>query len=126
MTGREGADGERHRVASTDELAEEGSRVLVEVAGREVGVFNVGGELHAVANYCVHQAGPLCEGDLTGRMVIGDDGWEWLWDDDRRLVTCPWHGWKFDVTTGANVQDDRYRVPRYDVEVEDGAVFVRF
>ncbi len=114
----------RHRVAETAELASEGSRVITEVDGQEIAVFNIDGELHAVANYCVHQAGPLCEGDLTGRMVVGDDGWEWNWDDRETVITCPWHGWKFDVTTGRNIQDDRYAVPRYEVEVEDGSIFV--
>ena len=114
----------RHRVAEEAELAEDGSRVITEVDGQEIAVFNVHGEYHAIPNFCVHQAGPLCEGDLTGQVVVGEDDWEWLWDDDERIITCPWHGWKFDVTTGVNIRDDRYAVPRYEVEVEDGAVYV--
>lgn len=114
----------RQMVASTEDLAENGSRVIAEVGGREVAVFKHDDGYHAVANYCVHQAGPLCEGDLTGCTVPGDDGWEWGYDDEEKYVRCPWHGWTFDVTTGANVHDRRYRVPTYEVEVEDGDVYV--
>lgn len=116
--------GTRHKVASTDELSSDGSRVIAEVEGKEVAVFRIDGEYHASLNYCVHQGGPLCEGELSGEMVVGDDDWEWLYEDDERIVTCPWHGWKFDVTTGENIKDDKYRIPKYEVEVDDGDVYV--
>jgi nitrite reductase/ring-hydroxylating ferredoxin subunit len=122
------SDGERsatrHRIAATAELSEEGKRVIADVDGQEVAVFNYGGEYHAVANYCVHQAGPLCEGELTGDMVLGEDGWSWDYTDEEKYVRCPWHGWVFDITTGENTDDSRYRVPTYDVEVEDGTIYV--
>lgn len=114
----------RHRIAATSDLAEDGDRVIAEVDGREIAVFRHDGGYYAVANHCVHQGGPLCEGELTGQMVVGDDDWSWLWDDDRKVITCPWHGWKFDVTDGVNIRDGRYRAPTYDVEVDDGAVYV--
>lgn len=114
----------RHKVATVDELAENRSRVIADVDGQEIAVFHVDGEYYAVANYCVHQAGPLCEGKLDGYMTGGDDGWEWRYEEDRRAITCPWHGWKFDVTTGRNVKDSRYAVPTYDVEVADDEVYV--
>lgn len=114
----------RHRICDETRLAAEGSRVIVEVEGREVAVFNVDGEYHALPNHCIHQGAPLCEGELTGRMTVDDD-WEWVWEDEGTVITCPWHAWKFDVTTGKNVKDDRYRLPQYEVEVEDGTVYVR-
>jgi len=114
----------RHRVALAAELAGDGDRVVVDVEGQEIGVFRVNGELHALPNFCPHQAAPLCEGELTGRMVVGDDGWEWRYEQEGEIVTCPWHGWKFDVTTGDNIKDDRYAVPTYDVREEGGAVYV--
>jgi len=114
----------RHRVADVQDLAADGDRVLVEFEGHEIGVFRVDGELYALPNYCPHQAAPLCQGELTGRMVVGDDGWEWRYEQEGEIVTCPWHGWKFDVTTGENIKDDRYNVPTYAVEVEDDGVYV--
>ncbi|MFB6068947.1 MAG: Rieske (2Fe-2S) protein [Halobacterium sp.] len=115
----------RYRVADADALAEDGSRVIAEVEGQEIAVFRVDGDYHALPNFCIHQAAPLCEGELTGRMVVGDDGWEWEYVQEGEIITCPWHGWKFDVTTGENVKDESYAVPTYDVEVEDGDVYVR-
>lgn len=114
----------RHKVAETEDLKEDGSRIFAEVEGVEVAVFNVEGTYHAMANYCVHQGGPLCEGELRGSYGVDDNGWEWTYDDTKKNVICPWHGWKFDVTTGQNINDERYATPTYDVEVEDGKVFV--
>jgi nitrite reductase/ring-hydroxylating ferredoxin subunit len=115
----------RQKVANVDDFPEDGSRVFAEIGGIEVAVFRIDGRYHAVANYCVHQGGPLCEGDLTGRYEVGEEGWEWTYDSAEKNVLCPWHGWKFDVTTGKNVDDERYAVPTYEVEVENGEVFVR-
>ncbi len=115
----------RYKVANTEDLDEDGARAFADVEGVEVAVFNIEGEYHAVANYCVHQGGPLCEGDLRGRYGVGEDGWEWTYDDTKQHVVCPWHGWKFDVTTGKNINDERYAAPTYDLEIEDGEIFVR-
>ena len=116
--------GNRYKVADEIDFPDDGSRVIAEVGGKEIAVFCLNGEYHAILNFCVHQGGPLCEGELTGEMIVGDDGWEWLYEDGKQNITCPWHGWKFDVTTGKNIQDERYTVPRYEVEVTDGDVYV--
>lgn len=114
----------RHRVADIDDLKTDGTRVLAEVDGVEVAVFRVEGDLHALANFCVHQGGPLCEGELRGHTTVAANGWEWEYDDTERIVACPWHGWLFDVTTGRSIDADQYAVPTYEVEVEDGSVYV--
>jgi len=114
----------KHKIASVDEFQDDGSRVIAEVKGTEIAVFRIDGEFHAVANFCPHQGGPICEGELTGYTVGGDDGWSWEYDEQRKNITCPWHGWKFDVTTSRSIVDDRYALPSYDVFVEDGNVYV--
>jgi len=115
----------RHRVASEEDLPEDGTRVFAEIEGIEIAVFRIEGEYHALANYCVHQGGPLCEGELRGRYGIGEDGWEWTYDPVEKNVLCPWHGWRFDVTTGRSVDHERYATPTFDVEVDDGELYVR-
>ena len=55
----------RHVVATVDEIPP-GGRKIVEIAGRSLGVFNIGGEYFALRNRCPHQGGPLCVGHLTG------------------------------------------------------------
>ena len=114
-----------HRVGTTDDLPEDGSRLIAEVEGREIAVFRIDGEYYAVLNYCVHEAGPLCEGELTGRVVQAADEWMWGYDDRRTVIVCPWHSWKFDVTSGRCIDDDRYAVPTYEVDERDGAIIVR-
>ena len=114
----------KHRVADVSDLAEDGSRVIVDVGGMEIAVFRTEGDYHAVGNYCVHQGGPLCEGGLNGRVTASEDGWAWDYDEEQCFVHCPWHGWIFDVRTGENVNSPEIRVPTYDVVVEDGSVYV--
>jgi nitrite reductase/ring-hydroxylating ferredoxin subunit len=109
--------------AATDNL-DSGERVIMEVDGVEIAVFNIDGEYHAVLNYCIHQSGPLCEGPLSGSVSADPPDFDWEYDDDPHVVTCPWHYWKFDVTSGENVRDDTYRVPTFDTVVEDGQVYV--
>ncbi len=60
-----------------------GTGKVVEAGGRSVAVFNCGGVFYAIDGTCVHRGGPLGEGSLAGT-----------------TVTCPWHGWEYDVTSG--------------------------
>ncbi len=88
------------KVATTNEIAP-GQAKLVEVGGREIAVFNVGGGFHAIDNTCTHVGGPLCEGEIDGAEV-----------------TCPWHGAVFDITTGQVLGPPAAEsVTRYDVRV---------
>ena len=84
-----------------------GTAVCVEAGGRQIALFNVDGAFHAIDNVCLHRGGPLAEGEIDGC-----------------VVTCPWHGWQYDVTTGVNTMDDNEKVDRFDVKVEGGSVFV--
>lgn len=113
----------RHYVVAADEL-DDGERVVVDVQEREVCVFNVDGEFHAVSNFCIHQGGPACEGDVVGVVTQDDDG-GLQYERDGEFVCCDWHGWKFDVKTGRNAaMPEEYRLPTYEVVVDDGDVFV--
>ena len=85
-----------------------GRAAEVVVDGQAVALFNVGGTFHALAGRCPHRGGPLGQGVLDGPRV-----------------SCPWHNWTFDVTTGANVASAELRVPRHQVKVEDGHVHVK-
>ncbi|ESS06552.1 MAG: Rieske (2Fe-2S) iron-sulfur domain protein [uncultured archaeon A07HB70] len=97
--------------------------MVVDLDGREVAVFRVDGEFLALANYCVHQGGPVCEGRLSGTLAEAPDG-TLSYDHEGGVVACPWHGWEFDVRTGEALADPNYRQPTYDVVVEAGAVYV--
>ncbi len=96
------------KVATTNELAP-GQAKKVEVNGKTIALFNLGGSYHAIDNTCTHRGGPLSEGDVDGQ-----------------VVTCPWHGATFNVTSGevlspparAGVASYRTRVNGSDIEVE--------
>ena len=96
------------------------SRRIVSVNGREIGVFNVNGEYHALRNLCPHQGAPLCLGELTG-LSKSDEPGEIEWTRAGEILRCPWHGWEFDILTGRTVFESKARVRTYDVRVEKAA-----
>jgi nitrite reductase/ring-hydroxylating ferredoxin subunit len=116
---------ERVKFADVDEFEGEHARVVREIDNREIVVFEVDGEFHALLNYCIHEGAPLCEGSVSGAVTVGDDEWTLEYDGDRPTVACPWHEWTYDLETGENVLDPEYAVPSFDTVVEDGEVFVR-
>jgi nitrite reductase/ring-hydroxylating ferredoxin subunit len=80
---------------------------MFEVKGRQIALFNLSGTFYAIDNTCLHQGGPLAEGELDGE-----------------IVTCPWHGWTYDVTTGQSPDDPDTCVERFAVKVEGDDVLV--
>jgi len=114
----------RHVVGSADEVPP-GSRKLVTVAGREIGVFNVGGKYFALLNRCPHQGGALCKGLLVGMVTSSEPG-RFDYSRSGELLKCPWHGWAYDIRTGQSWCDpDDTKVKAYEVTVEPGAVLAK-
>ena len=70
------------RVAGTGDLGP-GQGMRVEIQGKTIALFNLGGRYHAIDDTCPHRGGPLSEGEVEGE-----------------VVTCPWHGAKFRITSG--------------------------
>jgi nitrite reductase (NADH) small subunit len=101
-----GTMGERVRVALTNEVPAGAGREFT-VGDRVIALFNVDGKFHALDGICPHSGGPLGKGPLRGN-----------------VVTCPWHGWQFDVTTGRHCFAPRIQQPCLPVEVIGDEVFV--
>jgi chlorite dismutase len=94
-------------VAALADIPEGGSRVVYSGA-KQIALFNVGGEIFAVANRCSHANGPLAEGTL-----------------EDRTITCHYHGSRFDLATGQPLCAPASRpLDRYDVEISDGHIFI--
>ena len=109
----------RHIVAAVREIPP-GERKLVELEGRSIGVFNIGGEFYALRNRCPHQGGPMCAGELTG-FTIADAPRAYRYERKGEILRCPWHNWEFDVKTGQSwVDPARVRVRAYDTLVARG------
>jgi nitrite reductase/ring-hydroxylating ferredoxin subunit len=90
-----------HRVALV------GDRGVLQVDGEAIAVFRAEGRVHAVGNACPHEGNPLVEGELLGPTLV-----------------CAYHGWRFDLETGACLLGDE-PVRRYPAEERDGAVWVK-
>ena len=114
----------RHVVAAASEIAP-GERKLFSLNGREIGIFNHGGEYFALLNRCPHQGGELCKGTLVG-MVTSNEPGKFDYSRAGELLKCPWHGWAYDIRTGQSWCDpDDTKVKSYDVTVEPGAALVK-
>jgi nitrite reductase/ring-hydroxylating ferredoxin subunit len=102
------------------------ARMRIVSAGRhEIGVVRWGATFYAALNRCPHARGPLCLGRVAPRIVAGERGPGSIKADfDRPTISCPWHGWEFDLETGRALGDDVLRVRTYPVHVLGGRVYV--
>jgi nitrite reductase (NADH) small subunit len=94
------------RIAKATDIAP-GQIREIQVEGTAIAVANVGGQFHAINNTCLHRGGPLGQGSLQGN-----------------VVTCPWHGWTFDVTSGKITHNQAGGVACYRVELRGEDVYV--
>jgi nitrite reductase (NADH) small subunit len=93
-------------VARVDEI-EPGTVQAVRAGDLEIALARVDDEFYATQAHCLHLQGPLCEGRV-----------------EDRVLTCPWHGWQYDLRTGENEFDRAIKLETYQVRVEDGEVKV--
>lgn len=94
------------RVAHVSDIKPSKAREI-EHQGRVIAIFQVGETYCAIDGICPHQGGPLAEGPLDGK-----------------CVTCPWHGWQFDVETGKTPLGSRVKQETFPVKVEGDEIFV--
>jgi nitrite reductase/ring-hydroxylating ferredoxin subunit len=83
-----------------------GTGAVVRVGTKAIALFNIDGTFYALDNVCTHRGGPLGEGRVDGT-----------------VVTCPWHGNQFDVTTGQVILGTR-PVTTYAVRTEGDGVLI--
>jgi nitrite reductase/ring-hydroxylating ferredoxin subunit len=94
------------RAARKDEIPAGAIREY-QIDGKTVALANVDGKFYAIDNVCLHHGGPLGEGALKGK-----------------AVTCPWHGWEYDVTSGKMTQNPAVGVNCYKLEIRGEDIFV--
>ena len=78
-----------------------GQSKTVYVDGKSIAVFNVDGTFYAIDDTCLHRGGPLGDGELEGH-----------------VVSCPWHGWQYDVKTGVSITNPAAHVSCYQTKVD--------
>lgn len=94
------------RIATVEEVPP-GTGREVAAGGRIIALYNVDGEFYAIDGICPHAGGPLGRGTLNGA-----------------VVTCPWHGWQFDVTSGQHCLNANIRQSAFAVTVRGTDIFV--
>ncbi len=98
--------GEFIKATVTSEIPANQSKIC-EIKGKQVAIFNIEGQFCAIENVCPHRGGPVGEGDLDGK-----------------VVTCPWHGWQFDVTTGVSPVNPAASVKKFNCKVQGSEILV--
>jgi len=78
------------------------------VSGRIVAIFHVEGQFYSMDGICPHQGGPLGKGTLNGC-----------------VLTCPWHGWQYNVTNGQHETNKSIQHSCFETRVADNQVQVR-
>jgi len=94
------------KVFGANEMEVGGTKIM-KVEGKSIAFFRIGEEFFALDNICLHRGGPLGEGGLDGYRII-----------------CPWHGWTYDVRTGAFEIIPALKVKTYAVKKEGDSVFL--
>jgi nitrite reductase/ring-hydroxylating ferredoxin subunit len=98
--------GQLRTVARVEDLPS-GTATVVEADETELALFHCDDGFYATQAHCLHLGGPLGRGKLDGC-----------------VVSCPWHGWQYDVRTGENEFDRALKLETYEVVVADGEVKV--
>jgi nitrite reductase/ring-hydroxylating ferredoxin subunit/multimeric flavodoxin WrbA len=75
----------------------------------QIAVFNVDGKYYCISNKCQHQGGPLSKGIL---------------DEKKKVVTCPWHGWKYSITDGKAPHEGGDSVDSYETKIIEDKLYV--
>jgi len=96
------------KVATVDDI-QPGERVLIELDGIRIAIFNLDGTYYAIEDTCTHDGGPLVEGEIL-------DGCQ---------IQCPRHGARFDIRTGAALTMPAFEpTPTYEVQVDGEDIYV--
>ena len=89
----------------------ENTKDCIEIEGKPLVICNIAGQIAVIANVCPHAGLPLGEGELTGK-----------------VLTCPFHGYAYDVTTGRNLDfpNEEPPAPTFPVEIKADRILVDF
>ncbi len=85
----------------------DGERTIIQVDDLSIGVFHHEGNWYALMNSCLHRGGPVCSGPL-----------------EKDVLTCPWHGYQYNLPDGRLLLDPSAALPMYPVESRDGELYV--
>ena len=93
-----------HKIAKTSDIGEGAGKTFT-IEGQTIAVFNKGGEIFAIEDTCKHKGGSLGEGELNGD-----------------TITCPLHGWQYNITNGECLMNPQVKMKSFPVKVENGEI----
>src|SRR5207247_11132936 len=103
----------------------QGHPIALTINGMEVWIFKVKADYVAIRNWCPHQGGPVCKGQISGTLARGPDtNWELKWFRDGEILVCPWHGLEFDMRSGECLALHQYTLTTYRVFIRGEKLFV--
>jgi nitrite reductase (NADH) small subunit len=119
------ATGSRHVVGAVDDFPA-GSRRVVKIGKRAIGIINSGDDFYAVLDVCPHELVAICEhGAVSGTSLPSSAAGEIEYGLEGRVLRCPWHGYEFDLRSGdALFTSFRGRLRTFAIWVEDGRLVV--
>ena len=95
------------KVAACSDVPDGDRGLVVETFGRQIAIFKIGEEFHALDNRCLHEGASLADGALEGG-----------------CITCPWHGWQYDVASGTCRHNPRLSLRVFPTRVEGDYILV--
>jgi nitrite reductase (NADH) small subunit len=103
-----------------------GKMIVVEIERREIGVIRLrNGELRAILNRCPHKGAPVCKGLFGGTWLPTTQPGQLEYGRDGEVLVCPWHGFEFDLLTGAELYwTPPSQLRTFPVVVRDGDVLI--
>jgi len=96
------------KLANTNEIPNGTAKTVTTPDGTEIALFNIEGEIYALNNSCPHLGGPLGDGEISDCQI-----------------TCPWHGWQFDIKTGACENIPGEKAAKIAIEVVNGEILLK-
>lgn len=113
------------KICNVDQLPP-GERKIIEFNELSIGVFNIDGKYYAALNTCPHRGGPVCTGRV-GKELLAEFAGVGLrvreYYGDNPVLSCPWHGWEFNLETGIHLADSKITLPTYKVTIKNETIF---
>lgn len=100
--------------------------LIKEIKGISMGGICIDGDYHVIMNYCPHEGAEICKGSVGGTSLACEVGQNLTYDLDGRVLSCPWHGWEFELISGKGLFPSKkeLKVKKFRCESEDGSLFV--
>lgn len=94
------------KLANVSDIKEGKSLIVTAAEGTELALIKLNGEIYAYENVCPHEEGPVGEGEIASG-----------------CITCPWHGWIFDIESGECENVPGEALTKIAITVTDGVVY---